>query len=89
MKYDRVARSMVPTLPAGEERCPACGSLLQAEAVQNEIPQFSVGTFGGKTDEEKKAILKQRYDAGMKTGGKDEVEMRRRTAIAKMIGYDK
>lgn len=89
MKYDRRRKRLFPTLNGSEKYCSVCGMELQPVEVPSQIQQFSVGTFKGKSDEEKKNILKQRYDRGMVQGGKDEVEMRKRDAIGKMIGYDK
>lgn len=89
MKYDRRRKRLFPTLKDSEKCCPVCGMELQPVEVPSQIQQFGVGTFRGKSDEEKKNILKQRYDRGMAQGGKEEVEMRKRDAIGKMIGYDK
>lgn len=89
MKYDRRRRRLYPTLNDSEKYCPCCGLELQPVMVHSQIQPFGIGTFKGKSDEEKKNILKQRYDRGMAQGGRDEVEMRKRDAIGKMIGYDK
>lgn len=89
MKYDRRRRRLYPTLNDSEKYCPCCGFELQPVLVHSQIQPFGIGTFKGKSDEEKKNILKQRYDRGMAQGGRDEVEMRKRDAIGKMIGYDK
>lgn len=89
MKYDRRRRRLYPTLNDSEKYCPCCGLELQPVLVHSQIQPFGIGTFKGKSDEEKKNILKQRYDRGMAQGGRDEVEMRKRDAIGKMIGYDK
>lgn len=89
MKYDGRRRRLYPTLNDSEKYCPCCGLELQPVLVHSQIQPFGIGTFKGKSDEEKKNILKQRYDRGMVQGGRDEVEMRKRDAIGKMIGYDK
>ena len=89
MKYDRRRKRLFPILNDSEKNCPVCGMELQPVEVPSQIQQFSVGTFKSKSDEEKKEILKKRYDRGMVQGGRDEVEMRKRDAIGKMIGYDK
>lgn len=89
MKYDRRRRRLYPTLNDSEKYCPCCGLELQPMLVHSQIQPFGIGTFKGKSDDEKKSILKQRYDRGMAQGGRDEVEMRKRDAIGKMIGYDK
>ena len=89
MKWDKKRKRLFPTLNDNEKCCPVCGMELQPVEVPSVIEGFSVGTFRGKSDEEKKSILKQRYDRGMAQGGNDEVEMRKRDAIGKMIGYDK
>lgn len=89
MKYDRRRKRLYPTLNDSEKYCPCCGLELQPVLVHSQIQPFGIGTFKGKSDEEKKNILKQRYDRGMAQGGRDEVEMRKRDAIGKMIGYDK
>lgn len=89
MKYDRRRRRLYPTLNDSEKYCPCCGLELQPALVHSQIQPFGIGTFKGKSDDEKKSILKQRYDRGMAQGGRDEVEMRKRDAIGKMIGYDK
>ena len=89
MKYDRRRKRLYPQFQPSEMVCPCCGRGLIVEEVVDSIPEFGVGTFKSKTDEEKRKILKQRYNRGMKMGGNDEKEMRKRDAISKMIGYDK
>ena len=89
MKYNRTTKKMVPELCEVPYHCPECGHQLVFTEIDSVIPEFSVNDFASLPDEKKKEVLKKRYEAGMKHGGNDEGEMRKREAISKMIGYGK
>lgn len=89
MSYSRKERKMVPKIEGGNPLCLFCGKVLEFIEVDPSIPDFSVGTFKGLPDEEKKKVLKKRFDADSGSRGKDEKEFRKKSAISKMIGYDK
>lgn len=88
MRYDKAAKRMVPEFITTAPKCPECGELMVFAEEPSVIPDFSVGTFKGLPDEQKKEVIKKRYQKGMTKGGNDEVEIRKRSAIKKMIGYD-
>ncbi len=89
MRYDRATQKMVPELSEVPYYCPDCGQKLEFTEVESTIPEFSVNDFASLPDEKKKEVLKKRFDAGMKRGGSEEGEMRKREAISKFIGYGK
>jgi len=89
MRYDRGTKKMVPELSEVPYCCPECGQKLEFTEVESTIPEFSVNDFASLPDEKKKEVLKKRFDAGMKRGGSEEGEMRKREAISKFIGYGK
>lgn len=89
LKFDKRRKRLYPQFQQADMICTCCGKELVVEEVPDSIPQFNLGVFKGLPDEDKKKILKKRYDKGMLTGGNDEKEMRKREAIKKMIGYDK
>lgn len=89
MRYNRETRGVEPELLEVPYCCPGCGREMVFTKVPSEIPEFSVNDFASLPDDQKKAILRKRFDEGMKRGGRDEGEMRKREAISKMIGYGK
>lgn len=88
LKYDKKRRRM---FPFSEEnvKCPVCGRALRWEEVDSSIADFGVSTFNGLSDEAKRAVLKQRFDADNKRTGNDIKNKNHRKAVEKMIGYDK
>jgi hypothetical protein len=89
MKYNKTLKKMVPAFIFEPTKCEECGTIMEFEELPNEIPNFSVGTFKGLPDEKKKEVLHKRFKKGMERGGNDQVEIKKREAIGKMIGYDK
>lgn len=89
MKFNKETKKMQPEYVYEKENCPFCGAQLVFAEVPSEIAVFSVGTFKGLPDEQKKEVLHKRYKKGMeKSGGNDEGEIRKRNAMKKLIGHD-
>lgn len=88
MKYDKETKKMKPEWVYEKENCPFCGAQLVFAEAPSGISVFSVGTFKGLSDEQKKEVLHKRYKKGMTKGGNDEGELRKRNAIKNLIGYE-
>ena len=89
MVFDPNIHKFIPKLKGKPYYCPVCGSELKFVEVETDIPSFSVNSFASLPDEEKKRVLRQRFDADMKRGGKDQKEVNKRKAVEKLVGYDK
>ena len=88
LKYKSGA--MVPEFIGSPVMCPICGKELRFRQCDvDTIPEFGVNDFAGLSDNQKKDILKKRYENHMKGSSRDEVESRKKSAISKMIGYEK
>lgn len=88
LKYDRRRKRM---FPSSDEvvKCPVCGEPLRWEEQIVPISDFGVSTFNGLSDEAKKKVLRERFDADNKRTGNDVKANNHRKAVEKMIGYDK
>lgn len=88
LKYDRRRKRM---FPFSDEvvKCPVCGELLRWEEQVVSISDFSVSTFNSLSDEAKKKVLRERFDADNKRTGNDIKTNNHRKAMEKLIGYDK
>jgi hypothetical protein len=88
LKYDRKRKR---TFPASDEEvgCPVCGEPLRWEEQTVPISDFGVSTFNGLSDEAKKKVLRERFDADNRRTGDDIKTNNHRRAVEKMIGYDK
>ena len=81
---------MVPEFIGSPILCPIRGMELKFREVPIDIiPKFGINDFAGLSDDQKKDILKKRYEKRMTASSKDEVETRKKNAIGKMIGYEK
>ena len=87
MKYDAKRKRMVVNI-SPIPKCVVCGREMVVVEVNTSVPDFSVGTFAGLSDEKKKEILQNRANSDMKKVGNEEVNERKRKGIAKLIGYD-
>ena len=88
LKYERKRKRMFPVSDQ-EVRCPVCGEPLRWEEQTVPISDFGVSTFNGLSDEAKKKVLRERFDADNRRTGDDIKANNHRRAVEKMIGYDK
>lgn len=88
LKYDKKRKRMFPTSDE-DVRCPVCGRILRWEEQPVPISNFGVSTFNGLSDEAKKKVLRERFDADNKRTGNDIKANNHRKAMEKLIGYDK
>lgn len=87
MKYDKRKGKMVPYLDTPEV-CSICGEPLRFIEKETTIPEFGVNGFKSLPDDKKREILRKRFDKDMRTGGSEEKEMRKRSAMNKFLGHD-
>jgi len=88
LRYDKKRRRMFP-FSDDAVKCPVCGELLRWEEQVVPISDFGVSTFNGLSDEAKKKVLRERFDADNRRTGNDVKANNHRRAVEKMIGYDK
>lgn len=88
LKYDKKRRRMFP-FSDDAVKCPVCGEPLRWEGQVVPISNFGVSTFNGLSDEAKKKVLRERFDADNRRTGNDVKANNHRKAVEKMIGYDK
>lgn len=88
LKYDKKLDKMIPEYKGTPPVCSKCGEELVFVEEESSIPDFSVSGFKGLPDDEKKKVLRQRFDKEIKRGAGDEKEARKKKAISKMLGHD-
>ena len=89
LRYDKRLDKMVPEFIDEDQRCPLCGQPLSFVEAESSVPDFAVSTFKGLPDEAKKAVLRKRFEQGMRHSGKEQGEQYKREKIAKFLGADR
>lgn len=89
MKWDFSRGKLLPYAEDDAMICPECGEVRTWKECAGKVSVFESNVFAGLDDDEKKRILRQRFDAGQRHGGREEMEVNKKQAIEKMIGYDK